>query len=82
MTKDEFTEKIKFSLLGEAEDLVNSFIDYWTEVPINGVKMRFQYEKKFYVKGRWTTWKKNAKNWDKTDISNFPLLQAINNINK
>lgn len=82
MTKDEFIERIKFSLLGEPEALVNDFIEYWIEVPINGVKMRFQYEKRFFVKGRWNTWKKNSKNWDKSDISNQPLMQLINNINK
>lgn len=82
MTKDEFKEKANFELLGEPEQLINDFVSYWTETSLNGKKMRFEGQKYFDIKRRFATWKKNAKNWDKTDISNFPLLQAINNINK
>lgn len=82
MTKQEFTEKAIFELLGEPESLIKDFIDYWTETSLNGKKMRFEGQKYFDVKRRFATWKKNAKNWDKNDISNQPLMQLINNINK
>ena len=82
MTKDEFKEKVLFELLGEPEQLINEFIGYWTETSLNGKKMRFEGEKYFAIKRRFSTWKKNSKNWDKSDISNYPILQAINNINK
>lgn len=82
MTKDEFKEKANFELLGEPETLISEFIEYWTETSLNGKKMRFEGEKYFNVKRRFSTWKKNSKNWDKSDISNYPILQAINNINK
>lgn len=82
MTKDEFKEKANFELLGEPESLISEFIEYWTETSLNGKKMRFEGEKYFNVKRRFSTWKKNSKNWDKSDISNQPLMQLINNIGK
>lgn len=82
MTKDEFKEKTNFELLGEPETLISEFIEYWTETSLNGKKMRFEGEKYFNIKRRFSTWKKNSKNWDKSDISNQPLMQLINNINK
>ena len=82
MTKDEFKEKANFELLGEPETLISEFIEYWTETSLNGKKMRFEGEKYFNIKRRFSTWKKNSKNWDKNDISNQPLMQLINNINK
>ena len=82
MNKDEFKEKASFELLGEPEILISEFIEYWTETSLNGKKMRFQGEKYFNVKRRFSTWKKNSKNWDKSDISNQPLMQLINNIGK
>lgn len=78
MTKEEFTEKASFELLGEPEALINDFVSYWTETSLNGKKMRFQGQKYFDIKRRFSTWKKNSKNWDKNDFSNQPIMQFIN----
>jgi hypothetical protein len=78
MTKEEFTEKTNFELLGEPENLIKDFVDYWTETSLNGKKMRFQGEKYFAIKRRFSTWKKNSKNWNKSDTSNQPIMQFIN----
>ena len=78
MTKEEFTEKTNFELLGEPENLIKDFVDYWTETSLNGKKMRFQGERYFAIKRRFSTWKKNSKNWNKSDTSNQPIMQFIN----
>ena len=77
MTKDEFKEKANFELLGEPEQLINDFVSYWTETSLNGKKMRFEGQKYFDIKRRFATWKKNAKNWDKTDISARFLFRPV-----
>lgn len=61
MTKDEFKERAFFALLGESTEMVNDFIDYWTETSLNGKKMRFQSEKFFDIKRRFGTWKRFSK---------------------
>lgn len=78
MTKEEFIERVNFELLGEPETVISDFIDYWTETSLNGKKMRFQGQKYFDIKRRFSTWKKNSKNWDKSDTSNQPIMQFIN----
>lgn len=61
MTKQEFTEQVNFALLGEPTDMVNDFIEYWTETSLNGKKMRFQKEQFFDIKRRFGTWKRFSK---------------------
>ena len=61
MTKQEFTEQVNFALLGEPTDMVNDFIDYWTETSLNGKKMRFQKEQFFEIKKRFATWRRFSK---------------------
>lgn len=78
MKKEDFEQKVNFELLGEPEQLINEFIEYWTETPLNGGKMRFEKEKFFVVKKRFNTWRKNDKKWNKPTESEFPLINAIN----
>ncbi len=60
----EVAEKIKTSEL----EMLNSFIDYWTEHNSNGKKMRFEMEKVFDINRRWGTWVKNNTNF-KSDFT-------------
>lgn len=62
---------------GEQIDLLNDFIDYWTEhnEPVRAnTKMRFELEKVFNIGRRWGTWKKNAKRFaPKTSENGFKV---------
>ena len=73
MTKQEFTEQVNFALLGEPNDMVNDFIDYWTETSLNGKKMRFQKEQFIDIKRRFGTWKRfiKKKNDFVTQVTNI-----------
>jgi hypothetical protein len=41
----------------------NKFLDYWTEKNIKGTKEKWQMEKTFDVKRRWSKWLDNIKEW-------------------
>lgn len=73
--KNEFCQ-ICYDILGN-ESIID-FLEYWTEHSLNGKKMRFEKEKVFDVKRRWSTWKKNNQKWNKKPESNYPLINAIN----
>lgn len=60
MTKEDFIELVNFKLLGEDLNLIEDFTSYWTESSLTGKKMRFQGEKYFDVKRRFSTWKRNC----------------------
>ena len=45
-------------------DMVQDFIDYWTEHGDNDRKMRFEKQKSFGIKRRLATWKKNQKTYN------------------
>lgn len=64
MTKEEFKERVNFTLLGENQTLINDFISYWTEESLDGKKIRFKEEKFFDIKRRFATWKRLAKNYN------------------
>jgi len=44
--------------------MVKNFIEYWTEININGKKMRFEKENTFGLKRRLSTWKRNDEKWN------------------
>tara|TARA_Y100001963_G_C6741116_1_gene429020 strand:+ start:24 stop:785 length:762 start_codon:yes stop_codon:yes gene_type:complete len=45
-------------------DLLDEFIDYWTEKNLGGNKMKFQMQKTFDIKRRFKRWCSNAKDWN------------------
>lgn len=66
--KSKFKEQI-WESIGKTFDeypkaLVTEFFEYWTEVNLNGRKMRFEKEKTFSINRRLATFKKNAKKWN------------------
>ncbi len=48
---------------GISENVVDSFIDYWSESNINGSKMKFEMQKTFDIKRRILKWANNIKEW-------------------
>lgn len=63
--------KTKFLLLlkpysGKYErKMLVEFAEYWTEINLNGKKMRFEKEKTFGLSRRLATWKRNELKWNK-----------------
>lgn len=51
-------------------ELVQEFIDYWTEKNHSGTRMKFELEKTFEIERRISRWIKNHKDWSKTNIKN------------
>jgi hypothetical protein len=47
------------------EDLLNGFIDYWTEPNKSNTKMKFELNKTWKTELRLKTWAANQKKWDK-----------------
>ena len=66
------TEKIKT----EEIELLNNFIDYWTESNENGKKMRFEMEKVFDYKKRFKTFLTNKKRWNGTGTGKQSTFEA------
>lgn len=77
MTKEEFEEMVRFKLIGNPEEQVNEFIDYWTESTLTGKKMRFQGEKYFDINRRYATWVRVSKNF-KSNESVSPIEGTLN----
>ncbi len=69
-------------LIGKHE-LLEQFIDYWTEKNLSGKKMKFQMQKTFDIKRRFARWCNNAKDWNikpkqETLDDKFPLDKTGN----
>jgi hypothetical protein len=47
------------------EDILNGFVDYWTEPNKSNTKMKFELNKTWETKRRLKTWAANQKKWDK-----------------
>jgi len=63
---------------------IKTFIDYWTEISINGKKMRFEKEKTFGIGRRLGTWMKNVrpkygekKNYQQTNVDHLRELSKV-----
>lgn len=70
--KKAFHDMVHENHLGEYEtEMLDEFIDYWTEHGVNDKKMRFEKEKVFGLKRRLTTWSKNYKPKYKHKSVNF-----------
>lgn len=62
--KNEFKENAIRSILTNDNDLLNTFIEYWTEHSANAKKMRFELQKVFDIQKRFKTFEKNKQNWN------------------
>lgn len=74
MKKEDFELTARTQLNDQNPELVEDFLNYWTEVPINGVKMRFEYEKKFFLKRRFATWRSFDRKFNKPNPVQGTLL--------
>ena len=63
---------------GVKTDLLNEFIDYWTESNEKGLKMRFEMEKTFDIKRRLTKWINNNYKWTKGQKSERKKMHFSN----
>ena len=80
-----FESLCRFELMGYDEDMVNEFINYWTERSLDGKKVRFMGEKYFSVKRRFTTWRSMARSFkpaiqNKTESLKSEYQQAMDKI--
>jgi hypothetical protein len=70
--KTENIEERKIKFIESSTELIKTdnihelikFFDYWTEKNHSGKKMRFEMEKVFDVKRRFSTWQSNNKKWN------------------
>lgn len=63
-------EVAKFSEIYQSQ-LLEAFIDYWTEPNRSKTKLRYQLEKTFDIARRLKTWAKRQKQYSKTEKSNI-----------
>ena len=80
-----FEQRCRFELMGFEPEMVNQFIEYWTELSLDGKKVRFMGEKYFSVKRRFTTWRSMAKSFkpalqNKTESLKSEYQQAMDKI--
>ena len=59
--KSKFTNQIGSHKSEYPREMLIDFLNYWSEISINGKKMRFEKEKVFDVKLRLARWHKNSK---------------------
>mgnify|MGYP003440929308 FL=1 len=59
--KSKFTNQIGSHKSEYPREMLIDFLNYWSEISINGKKMRFEKEKVFDVKLRLSRWHKNSK---------------------
>jgi hypothetical protein len=57
--KDNFYNSIIPFLENYSKDMIDDFYNYWTEIGVNDIKMRFEKEKTFGISQRLSRWKKN-----------------------
>lgn len=50
--------------------MVKDFVEYWTEIGVSDLKMRYEKEKTFGVKRRLSTWRKNDSKFNPKPTSN------------
>ena len=64
------------------EDLLNGFIDYWTEPNKSNTKMKFELNKTWKTELRLKTWAANQKKWDKTKSNKKGMSKLDSQINE
>lgn len=60
---EHFIALCKGKLLGEDPDMLQLFIEHWTESGDDQKKFRAEFERVFNHKKRFNTWKRNSKDW-------------------
>ena len=64
------------------EDLLNCFIDYWTEPNKSNTKMKFELNKTWKTELRLKTWAANQKKWDKPKSNSKGMSKLDAQINE
>lgn len=77
-TLDEKEEQFREEVFSVALDnydanMVEDFLDYWTEPNKSQTKMRCEGQKYFDIKRRLRTWNRNQSNWNKA--KNFKVVE-------
>ena len=58
-------------------DMLNKFINYWSELNKSGTKMRFELEKTWEIEKRLITWKNNGIKFDKPPEKNETQIKSM-----
>ena len=58
-------------------DMLNKFINYWSELNKSGTKMRFELEKTWEIEKRLTTWKNNGLKYDNPAEKNETQIKSM-----
>jgi hypothetical protein len=64
------------------ENILNGFIDYWTEPNKSNTKMKFELNKTWSTKLRLKTWANNQKKWDKPKSNKKTMSKLDAQINE
>ena len=66
--KKKFTEEVESFGDSYNSNMLGDFIRHWTEENKAGTKMKFEMQSTWSMKGRLTTWKKNAEKWNPKNV--------------
>ena len=58
------------------KNILNSFVDYWTEPNKSKTKMKFELQETWSTNLRLKTWVKNQKKWDAPKTKTMSKLDA------
>jgi hypothetical protein len=58
------------------KNILNSFVDYWTEPNKSNKKMKFELQQTWSTNLRLKTWAKNQKKWDRPKSQTMSKLDA------
>ena len=58
------------------KNILNSFVDYWTEPNKSKTKMKFELQQTWSTNLRLKTWAKNQKKWDRPKVQTMSKLDA------
>ena len=64
------------------EDLLNGFIDYWTEPNKSNTKMKFELNKTWKTSLRLKTWSSNQKKWDNSKSNSKGMSKIHQHLQK
>tara|TARA_R100001530_G_scaffold135731_1_gene113705 strand:+ start:1699 stop:2310 length:612 start_codon:yes stop_codon:yes gene_type:complete len=66
-------EEVIFQITDVSKDVLQDFVDYWTETNKSGNKMKFEMQKTFDINLRLKRWCKNSKKWDQPTKSKIEI---------
>lgn len=76
--KIEFISDVHTTALNKySNEMINDFIEYWTEPDRKKKKMRFEGQKFFSMGRRLATWAKNEKKWNTPKIKNIEVREPM-----